>query len=458
MTTVGGCTLVNDPNIAIIGAGFAGFGASHQLRELGVEATIYEKRSVHGGHTSTHSYDDGFLFDEGPHISFTQNKRLQELFAESIGGTYEKLRASVNNYWQGHWIKHPAQVNLHGLPHQVVIDSIKDFVAASHAPKDSHKIENYEDWLIAAFGKTFAETFPAVYTRKYHTTDAKNLTTDWLGPRLYRPELEEVLRGALVPQAPDVHYVDHFRYPTEGGFVSYLNGFRKRSRVECDSEIVEIDPKAKSLRTSDGRVIEYDSIISSVPLPRLIRMIKGAPPDVVEAAGKLACTEVVLVNIGVSKPHVRDDHWTYFYDEDIAFARLSYPSNFSPNVAPKGCTALQAEVYFSDKWKPRDKPAEAYIEPVIDGLLKAGLIDGRDQVVHTSTIVAPFANIIFDHDRPAAVKLIHGYLDDIGVGYCGRFGDWGYIWTDQAFASGEKAARRALDRMAKGEVAAGVGA
>ena len=446
------------PHIAIIGAGFAGFGAGHQLREQGIEATIYEKRPVHGGHTSTHSYADGYLFDEGPHISFTQNARLQELFAESIGGSFERLRASVNNYWQGHWIKHPAQVNLHGLPDDLVVGCIRDFVTATSDKEASGPYANYEEWLLAAFGETFARTFPAAYTRKYHTTDACNLTTDWLGPRLYRPKLEEVLRGALVPKPQDVHYVDHFRYPTEGGFVSYLNGFRQRSRVECNSEIVEIDPRARTMRTADGRVVAYDALISSVPLPRLVPTIKGTPPDVLEAAARLACTEVVLVNIGVTKPHVRDDHWTYFYDEDIVFARLSYPSNFSGKVAPEGCSALQAEVYFSDKWKPRTQPADAYVEPVIEGLLRAGLIADRSEVNHTSTIVAPYANIIFDHDRPAALRTVHGYLDDIGVGYCGRFGDWGYIWTDQAFASGEKAARKALGMLGAGNSLMTVGA
>ena len=42
---------------------------------------------------------------------------------------------------------------------------------------------------------------------------------------------------------------------------------------------------------------------------------------------------------------------------------------------------------------------------------------------------------------------MHGYLDDIGVAYCGRYGDWLYIWTDEAFISGENAAQKALDRM-----------
>ncbi len=37
------------------------------------------------------------------------------------------------------------------------------------------------------------------YTIKYHTTEAKNMSLDWIGPRLYQAKLEEVLRGALSP-------------------------------------------------------------------------------------------------------------------------------------------------------------------------------------------------------------------------------------------------------------------
>ncbi len=54
------------------------------------------------------------------------------------------------------------------------------------------------------------------YTRKYHLTTAENMSTDWLGPRIYRPSLEEVLRGALSPSAPNIHYITHFRYPDAG--------------------------------------------------------------------------------------------------------------------------------------------------------------------------------------------------------------------------------------------------
>jgi len=57
-----------------------------------------------------------------------------------------------------------------------------------------------------------------------------------------------------------------------------------------------------------------------------------------------------------------------------------------------------------------------------------------------------YANIIFDLERADSLKIVHGYLDEIGINYCGRYGDWGYMWTDESFISGENAAQRALDR------------
>jgi hypothetical protein len=57
-----------------------------------------------------------------------------------------------------------------------------------------------------------------------------------------------------------------------------------------------------------------------------------------------------------------------------------------------------------------------------------------------------YANVIFDLDRADALEVVHGFLRDVGVEFCGRYGDWAYIWTDESFISGELAAERALRR------------
>ena len=210
-------------NVAILGAGMAGFGAAHRLHSEGLQSTLYEKHSYYGGHTTTFHFDGGFTFDDGPHISFTKNERLQRLLAEGVNEEYEVIQARVNNYWKGYWIKHPAQCNLNGLPTDLIVNTLTDFVNAQN--KEHSGINNYQDWLIASYGNTFAETFPMEYGLKYHTTAAHNMSTDWLGPRLYQPDLQEVLRGALTATTPDIHYVSHFRYPSNGGFVAYLATF-----------------------------------------------------------------------------------------------------------------------------------------------------------------------------------------------------------------------------------------
>jgi hypothetical protein len=38
-------------------------------------------------------------------------------------------------------------------------------------------------------------------------------------------------------------------------------------------------------------------------------------------------------------------------------------------------------------------------------------------------------------------------LDDVGIDYCGRYGEWAYLWTDESFVSGERAVERALTRV-----------
>lgn len=428
--------------IAILGSGMAGFGAAHRLLARGVAPVIFEKLSHFGGHTASYTHK-GFTYDEGPHVSFTQNKRLQELFASNIDQRYETLNAQVHNLWKGHWIKHPAQVNLHGLPTDLVVEIIRDFIAAQQAPEAP--IRNYADWLYASFGKTFAETFPMEYTIKYHTTPAENLTTDWLGPRLYRPKLEEVLRGALSAQTPNVHYVDHFRYPTHGGFQAYLERFARTNDLRISHEMRTIDPRARTARFTNDEEFEYDKLISSIPLPELIPRIHGAPRDVLDAAERLACTELVIINVAVRRRDLLSAHWCYFYDRDIIFSRASTPHLQSPNNAPEGCGMIQAECYFSRKYKPRDRRPDEYTERVVSDLRRCNILRDNDEIVFTNSMLIPYANIIFDHDRSAALTTVHAYLRDVGIHWCGRYGDWGYLWTDEAFESGENAAERALE-------------
>lgn len=433
--------------IAILGTGMAGCGAAYRLRGEQVTTVLFDQHAFAGGHTASFAQPGGFIFDDGPHVSFTRDERFKKLLAENVKGEYQTVPMRLNNYWRGHWVTHPVQTNLHGLPTDLVVKVLADFVEARGV--QNPVIRNYEDWLVNSFGRTFAELFPMEYTRKYWVTEPANMSTEWLGPRMYRPDLEEVLLGALTTSPPNIHYATEFRYPTRGGFASYVPGFLKGADVRLDHRVVGVDARARRLRFADGSTAGYDGLVSSAPLPELIPMIDGAPREVTEAAARLSCSSCVLVNVGVGRAGIGDATISYFYDRDIVFPRLSFPHTMSPHTVPAGASSIQAEIYFADKYKRLDRDPADFIEPVIRDLIRCGLLTSEDRILYRGATLCRWANVIFDLDRAAAVAVVHGYLDELGIGYCGRYGDWDYLWTDQSFVTGERAAGAALERLGR---------
>ena len=108
-------------NILILGSGMAGLGAAHRLRSEGRKARVLDKNAYPGGHTTTH-IRDGYVFDEGPHVSFTKNERIKKFFAEAINNDYLSIDAYIDNYWRGQYIRHPVITNMHGMPRDVVVE------------------------------------------------------------------------------------------------------------------------------------------------------------------------------------------------------------------------------------------------------------------------------------------------------------------------------------------------
>jgi protoporphyrinogen oxidase len=171
------------------------------------------------------------------------------------------------------------------------------------------------------------------------------------------------------------------------------------------------------------------------------------PDDVVDASEKLACSSCVLVNIGINREDISEVNWSYFYDRDVFFARLCFPHTMSPNNVPSSASSIKAEVYYSKKHRPLDRSPQECIQPVIKDLYRCGLLQEEDKIIFSNAKLCRYANIIYDMDRADSLATIHGYLDDIGINYCGRYGEWGHPWTDESFVSGENEAQRVLNKL-----------
>ncbi len=309
------------------------------------------------------------------------------------------------------------------------------------------RVNNYKDWLYASYGKTFSENFPMKYTRKFHTTEAANMTTDWLGPRLYRPKISEVIYGMLSPKTIDVHYIKGFRYPNKGGFVSFMNGINDVANIQFNHNLVGINLRDKKLKFDNNSIVGYKYCFSSLPLNRIIELMEDAPEDIKLAAEKLDATQCVIVNFGVRRKDLSPCHWRYVYDEDFYSTRINFPSMFGHGNNPPGNGSVQVEIYFSKKYKPIDKNPEDFIPIIKEELIKMEILNTDDEILLQNAWLSPFAQIIFDHDRKENVEMLHEFLKDNDIFYGGRFADWNYTWSDESFLRGEQAAEEIIRKI-----------
>lgn len=414
----------------ILGAGVAGISAAYHLQQKGINSTIYEAQNGWGGLLDNFSID-GFRFDKAVHLSFTKNTYVRSLFDQVPYYTYHPQPYFYDN---GRWLKHPVQNNLYPLTVNERVAAIKSFLQKPGASS----LKNYYEWQLQQYGKYISEKFTAKYAEKYWTVSAKELTVDWVGNRMYQPSFEEVLYGALTDDTENVYYAGEMRYPQVGGYKSFIEPLAQGLNIKYLMEAASIDVKPKRVTFSNGSVIYYKNLISSLPLPKIINIIKDVPAQVKEAADKLRATSTALVSIGFNKQIENKMFWFYLNDSDLLPSRAYSPSMKSPDNAPDGCSSLQFEIYYSPS-KPLIMNEAQLTEHVI-GLIKLiGLAKPADIVV-TDYKTIEYANIIFYNKLNSCRNIVKDYLKDQGIISIGRFGEWDYLWSDQALMSGKHAA------------------
>lgn len=441
--------------ITILGAGLAGLSCSYHLGHE--NCILFERNSYAGGHI--HSYHrDGFVWDEGPHVSFTKHPYVRDLFEQSVQGELQEYPARVSNYFQGAWIPHPAQSNLFAVPEPYRSACLNDFLLSRNTVGENKVPANYAEWLQQAFGDTFATTFPTEYTRKYWTRDPSELTTDWVGQRVFYPDVETVLKGYREPPSVPTHYISSVRYPSRGGFIAFAAKLQGGARIHFEHTVTSVDLSARLITFSNGRQHRYEKLINTLPLPEFIRLAANVPAGIKQAAETLSCSSLLLVNVTANHPARQPYHWLYVYDGDKFSTRINHTELLSPNNAPIGKTGIQVEVYAS-RYKPFQASHAQIAEAVVDELKEMGLIN-EPESVHTHFI--PYANVIFDHPRSEAQNSILNWLQSFGLereeddlepmtkwdqtniqrlgslALAGRFGQWKYFWTDDCVLRGKQ--------------------
>ncbi|MCJ2011959.1 protoporphyrinogen/coproporphyrinogen oxidase [Methylobacterium sp. J-076] len=416
----------------ILGGGIAGLSAAYEAKRLGFETVIFESSPTPGGLLNNFTVD-GFRFDSAVHLSFAEEREVREVFDRS---DYHRHEPEAVNWDTEQWLRHPVQNNLYPLQASEKVELISGLV---NAPP-SGDIRNYEDWLIQQYGEPIARRWPMVYTEKYWTLPANQLGTDWVGARVRRADLREVLQGAFSEDTPHGFYAKEMRYPKQGGYRSFIKPMIDEARVIANHEVVRIDVNNRHVYFANGEVTSFDRLISTLPLPELIALMDDVPDDIRQTAASLFATSVDLISVGFSKPNVSPTLWFYIYDRSILAARGYSPNWKSPDAAPEGCSSIQFEIYSSPA-RPLTHSIEDLKANTRDGIKKMGLADDADILfLHHKRL--KYGNVVFDLGMEARRDRVKDYVESCGIALAGRFGEWAYLWSNQSMMSGINAARK----------------
>ncbi len=471
--------------VFVLGGGPTGLSAAYHL---GQEAVLIEQNSRVGGWCRSIE-EGGFTFDFAGHIMFSNDPYVHDLYKMLLGDNIHWQDREAWIYSKNVYTRYPFQGSLYGLPADVIkecivgaiesrfgslsaarangangkaahangsgasackaesiTDCCADGVLESTAPLSiTSKTEprNFEDFIYKVWGAGIAKHFAIPYNRKLWGVPLDEMETSWLGGRVPLPDLEEMIEGALHPSPKPMGPNARFGYPLRGGFQALMDAFLPylKGDVRLNTKVVAVSPQSRTITLSTGETLPYEYLISTLPLPVLVRMMGDeAPAEVRAAARQLKSVSVRCVNLGIGRENLTEKHWIY-YPEDTVFHRIFVQGNASPHCNPAGGFGLTCEITYSPN-KPLPCDGDALIQRCIDDCRKVGIIAEDDPVLVANQVDLPYAYVIYDHTRAANVKVIAEWMAAQNIVLEGRYSEWEYYNSDHAFLAGKKGAQR----------------
>ncbi len=432
----------SEPRILILGCGPTGLGAGYRLRELGYTNFLMVDRHPYAGGLA-HSFTDadGFTWDIGGHVMFSHYEYYDKCFDAMMG---DEFTLNDRESWVrmfDRWVPYPFQNNIRYLPKEAAYECLSGLIKAQTGQgkiKSHRDARNFGEFIDAVFGEGIAKHFMRPYNFKVWAHAPEMMNKTWIGERVATLDIDRALRNVVLEQddygwGPN----NRFKYPLHGGTGAFYDRIAATlaDHMTLGREVVTIDADAKRVRFADGSEERYDILLSAMPTDVLCRdfIRKGVPADIRDSALSLRHSSGYMVGIGIKRPCPSTKSWMYFPESNCPFYRVTYLSNYSPNMTPdrERYYSLLCEVSESE-YKPVD--GARIIEETITGLEKAGLLerakDGkapeRDDIVTTWVYHADYSYPTPTVDRDEHLSTVVPWLEARDIYPRGRFGMWKY--------------------------------
>jgi protoporphyrinogen oxidase len=413
--------------ITILGAGPTGLGAAYRLAEMGHDQwDIYERTDHVGGLASSYTDEHGFIWDHGGHVMFSHYTYFDDLVEKMLRGDYDQHMREAWVWMCGRFVPYPFQNNIHRLPSDVFLECVMGIIESQ---KTTLPREHFAQWINAIFGDGIARHFMLPYNFTVWGHPLEMMSTSWQGDRVPDVNVERILQNLLADR-DDVSWGPNnmFKFPLLGTGMLYDRMAEALPKaVNLERSAVDIDVSAKVVTFADGSTAGYDKLVTTMPLKELVKCISDCPPEVLAAIGDLHHTSGLFVGIGVAEPCESTKCWMYFPESNSPFYRVTYLSNYSPQVTPgPDHFSLLAEVSASPY---KHENADDVIERTIEGMVASELLtpaQAADKIVSKQLLQVPYSYPVPTIGRDRALAVIQPWLMSHDIYSRGRFGAWRY--------------------------------
>lgn len=322
-------------------------------------------------------------------------------------------RSAVFFARQNLYVPYPLQNHLGQLGTDIAARALNEMLTAPKASPTT-----MADALRRDFGPTLIEHFFG----PFHELYTAGLWTQIAPQDGYKSpvNISLALQGAF-GQTPPMGYNATFIYP-EYGLNTLAQQMAEKCHVHYNKQVVQIDVRQKNVYFADGTAIPYDTLISTLPLNKVMIMTGlevDVPPD--------PHTSVLVLNIGaVRGARCPAEHWLYNSDARAGFHRVGFYSNVDVSFLPKSAwtTNDRVSIYVERAYRygerPTDQEVDTYAKAVV-GELQTWEFIGEVEVVDPTWIDVAYTWSWPDSGwRAKALKCLENY----GIFQIGRYGRW----------------------------------
>ncbi|VVB90524.1 Flavin containing amine oxidoreductase [uncultured archaeon] len=433
---------------AILGGGLTGITLARLLHEKGDDVTVLEREPEYGGLCRSMT-DSGFTFDiGGSHIIFSRDAQVLTFMRDVLGRNSRQNKRNTKIFYKGLFIKYPFENGLHELSKDDLYFCINEFIKTLIAVEKGElpHPSNFREWINYTFGKGIADLYMIPYNEKIWKYPTERMSIHWVDGRIPRPPVEDVIKSAVGIETEGYTHQSVFSYPLKGGIEAMVREIAKpiEDKIQKGFHVSSVRNKDGKFIISNGsHEIAAERLISTIPLQELMPCLEGVPENVKKACSGLKYDSLACVFIGI-KGKVPDISWMYIPERKLGlFNRISFPSNYSPHVAPPGHSSILIEITYREGDEASAMKDREIIDHVVIALDEMKIIKRRGDVVYSAVMRQKYAYVIYDLDYLRNINTVKEYCAGKGIGLVGRFAEFEYLNMDGCIRNAMDFAERA---------------